>query len=72
MNGLTGLSTLVGWWKSHGTKILGTANSIILALIAVPKLIPPDSLPYWAGAGAVLGVLTFKRGFTNSTQGPTP
>lgn len=59
------------FWYDHGTKILGglgTVQSIILALMAIDGLIPHDQLKYWAATGAVLGVLTVKRGFTNTSR----
>lgn len=62
---------LLAFWDEHGTKVLGvfgTVQSIIMALLAIPELIPPESVKYWAATGAVLGVLVIRRGYANSAR----
>ena len=63
------LLMLVGVWSAHGTKILGTAQTIVAGLITVQGLIPPDHVPLWSAANIVLGALTINRGFSNSRAG---
>lgn len=55
-------------WVDHGTKILGTTTAILSGLIAIPDLVPAGHVKYWAAANVVLGVITVKRGFTNSAS----
>lgn len=63
------LITLLGqWWDSHGTRILGSAASIVAGLVLIPDLIPPEQKPYWAAANLVLGVLTVGRGNNNAKR----
>lgn len=62
------MNTIIGWWTGHGTKILGTVASIVAGLLLVPDLIPKGQVRWWQAASIVLGVLTVKRGFTNSAQ----
>lgn len=68
------MKDLEKFWDNHGTKVLGvlgTVQSIIMALMAIPELIPASYVKYWAASGAVLGVLVYRRGFTNSARGDT-
>lgn len=62
---MTALKALLAFWKSHGTKVLGFAQGTIAAVAAVDGIIPAANLKYWMAA---LGVLTFWRGYTNSTN----
>lgn len=57
---------LIAQWSAHGTKWLGTAAAIVASLLLVPELIPVAQVKWWQAANAVLGVLTVRRGFTNS------
>lgn len=52
-------------WRDHGTKLLGTASTILPGLIAIDGLLPGPK-KYWLGLGVVLGAFTIQRGFTNS------
>jgi hypothetical protein len=63
------MKALIDYWDSHGTKVLGTSAAIVATLLAAPDLIPPGGI-YKALqiANMVLGVLTVKRGFTNSQR----
>jgi hypothetical protein len=53
------------FYRKHGTKALGTAQALISSLAAIPDLFG-KGLKYVLALGAVLGVLTVKRGFSNS------
>lgn len=53
------------WVSSHMTKLLGFAQGTIAALAAVDGIIPATQLKWYMGA---LGVLTFWRGYFNSSQ----
>jgi hypothetical protein len=57
-------------WTEHGTKILGTAQTIVAGFITIPGLITPEMLPYWGAANVVLAAVTINRGFTNSRNAP--
>jgi hypothetical protein len=59
----------IDWWVNHGTKILGFASGTIAAIAGVGGLIPDAHLKYYMGA---IAVLTFWRGFINSSQGNQP
>lgn len=59
---------LIDYWNSHGTKILGTLASIVSGLLLVPDFIPVHQMKFWQAASVVLGVITVKRGFTNSSD----
>lgn len=63
---------LIDYWTSHGTKALGTVASIISALLLVPDFVPKEQTKWWLATSAVLGVLTIKRGFTNTSNGQPP
>lgn len=54
-------------WVSHGTKAIGLAQGTIATLAAIDGIIPAGHLKYWLAASAVL---TFWRGFFNSSQNP--
>lgn len=58
------------YWKEHGTKILGTAQTIVAGFITIPGLITAENLPYWGAANVVLAALTINRGFTNTRNTP--
>jgi hypothetical protein len=67
------MNDLIAFWTAHGTKVLGvlaTIQSVILALLTVPELIPVEHVKWWAASGTVLGVLTTRRGFENSQRQP--
>lgn len=53
-------------WSKHGTKLLGTAASVVSTAMLIPELIPAGQLKYWLFANALLGGGVVKRGFTNS------
>lgn len=62
------MKALLDYWDQHGTKVLGSAAAIVAALLAAPALIPVGAaVKVLQIANIVLGVLTVKRGFTNST-----
>lgn len=70
------MDKLIALWENHGTKILGAANAVlgffgavIAALVAVPDLLEPQVMKYALALMGVIGVMTAKRGFTNSAQG---
>lgn len=63
---MTALNVAIGWWASHGTRILGTLSSICAGLILVPDLIPVPDKPFWTAANVILGVLTIQRGNSNA------
>lgn len=52
-------------WRNHGTKILGFAQGTIAAIAGVSGLIPESHLKYYLATSAIL---TFWRGFFNSSQ----
>jgi hypothetical protein len=52
-------------WRNHGTKYIGFLQGTIAALCGVAGVIPDSHLRYWLAASAVL---TFYRGFFNSSQ----
>ncbi len=58
-----------GYWKSHGTRILGIVQGTIATLCGIAGVIPDTHLKYWLAASALL---TFWRGQTNSQQEPPP
>ena len=60
------MKALVEFWASHGTKILGTAATIVSTALIIPELIPAAHMKYWLFANALLGGGVVKRGFTNS------
>ena len=60
------MKAIVEFWKGHGTKILGTAASVVSTAMIIPELIPVEHLKYWLFANALLGGGVVKRGFTNS------
>lgn len=57
------MKTLLGYWTSHGTRIIGFAQGTVAALAGVAGVIPEHHLKYWLAASAVL---TFWRGQVNS------
>lgn len=64
------MNHIVSWWKSHGTKILGTTTSVLAGAIVIPDLIPLHMRPYAEFANLLLGIATVKRGFTNTRNTP--
>jgi hypothetical protein len=60
------LQQITEYWQSHGTKILGTAATVVSSALLVPDLISAPHMKYWLFANALLGGITVKRGFTNS------
>lgn len=63
------MKALLDYWDSHGTKILGSTAAVVAALLAAPALIPAGTVyKVLQVANIVLGVLTVKRGFTNSQR----
>jgi hypothetical protein len=63
---MTYLEMVIAYWRSHGTKLLGTAATVVSSALLVPDLIPPEHMKYWLFANALLGGFTVKRGFTNT------
>ena len=61
------MKALLDYWTSHGTKLLGTAALVVSSALLVPELIEPGRMKYWLFANALLGGLTVKRGFTNTS-----
>ncbi|MFO1465880.1 MAG: hypothetical protein U1F35_05480 [Steroidobacteraceae bacterium] len=57
------------FWVDHGTKVLGNVSTLIAGFIAIPDLIAKEHVKWWAASLVVLGVMTVKRGFTNSNNG---
>lgn len=53
------------WVSAHMTKLLGFAQGTIAAIAAVDGIIPANQLKYYM---ATLGLLTFWRGWFNSSQ----
>lgn len=63
------MQAILDYWKNHGTKALGTASTVVGALLASP-VVPPGSVRTGLEiAGLVLGALTVKRGYVNSKNG---
>lgn len=63
------MKALLDYYDSHGTKILGTTAAIVAALLAAPALLPAGAVVKTLQVlNIVLGVLTVKRGFTNSQK----
>lgn len=62
------MSQIYEFFRLHTTKVLGLAQGILAAIAAVPGVIPTADLAKWM---AVLAVLTFLRGYLNSTT-PAP
>jgi hypothetical protein len=60
------LQQIIEYWRSHGTKLIGGAATVVASALLVPDLIPPEQMKYWLFANALLGGFTVKRGFTNS------
>lgn len=60
------MNALIQFWTAHGTKLLGTVQTIVAGFIAIPGLITAANLPYWGAANVILAALTINRGFTNS------
>jgi hypothetical protein len=65
------MKEILAYWDEHGTKVLGSAAAIVAALLVTPDLIPPGTATkILQAANIVLGVLTVRRGFTNSQDKP--
>jgi hypothetical protein len=65
------MKALLDYYRDHGTKVLGTSAAIVAALLAAPALITSvTAIKVLQIANIVLGVLTVKRGFTNSQEKP--
>lgn len=62
------MEKLIALWDAHGTKVLGTAATIVASLITVPGLIPEPHMKWWSAMNIVLGALTVRRGYTNSAR----
>lgn len=66
-------------WINHGTKVLGWATIIVSSALTAntvltpeQALISPGQLKWFVFANIVLGALTVKRGYTNSSTQNTP
>jgi hypothetical protein len=64
------MKALLDYWDNHGTKLLGTAAAVVAALVVTPALLPVGVIKVLQVANIILGVLTVKRGFTNSQEKP--
>lgn len=62
---------IVQQWHDHGTKYLATAATVCGAIQA--SAVFSSKQQAWLGlASTLLGLATFKRGFTNSANAPPP
>ena len=62
---------IAAFWRSHGTKALGTvgtflASSQAAVLVMNPSPLSPQATALLAGANAFFAAWTVKRGFYNS------
>lgn len=64
---MTALTTIYGWWVSHGTRIIAFITGTIAAVAGVSGIIPEAHLKYYMAA---IAVLTFWRGQVNSKDTP--
>jgi hypothetical protein len=65
------MDTLIQFWKSHGTRILGVATfaqSAIGIVCGISGLVPEPQMKYWLAISGVLGLLTVHRGNTNAAN----
>lgn len=62
------MDKLIAVWDQHGTKLLGYAQAILAGWLLIPDLFPPGGIKYAQAAGVVLGALTVRRGYTNSSN----
>lgn len=60
------MNTLMTFWKEHGTKLLGTAATVVSTAMLIPELVPAAQFKYLLFANALLGGGVVGRGFTNS------
>lgn len=77
---------MIAWlkaaWAAHGTKIAGLAATVYSAFVALVALlastpavqivVPPRTFAYLLIGNAVLGLITTKRGFTNTRNLSAP
>lgn len=56
------ITRIIRIWTQHGTKLLGTAQTIVSGVV----LIDGFNTKGWLVANVVLGALTIKRGYVNS------
>jgi hypothetical protein len=64
----------MSWWKSHGTKLLGTATAAVGVLGTVDPTVLTGALGE-KGVGVltgIAGILTILRGFSNSANQQSP
>lgn len=76
------IETLRQFWKLHGTKAIGLATAVysgfvaLVALLAstpaVQIVVAPRTFAYLLIGNAVLGLITTRRGFTNTRNAATP
>lgn len=63
-------NALASFWKLHGTKVLGTAATIVAGAqagaLVLDDMLAPGTHKILAALNAALGVWTIKRGFSNS------
>lgn len=62
------MNSIISFWDSHGTKLLGAAATIVSTALIIPDLIPDAHMKYWLFANALFGGVTVKRGFDNSAK----
>lgn len=58
------LTNIWTFFWANGTKVLGVAQGTVALLAGMDDIIPPTQVKYWL---AVSAVLTFWRGFSNSS-----
>ena len=59
------MKNIYQFWVGHGTKLIGFVQGTIATLAGITDLIPQHHLKYWMAA---IAVLTFWRGYFNSSQ----
>jgi hypothetical protein len=63
------MNTIIGWWKNHGTKILGFAQVTMSVLAVSTDVLSPRMLKL---AVMVSGLLVAWRGYVNSANVEKP
>ena len=77
---------MIAWirmaWRAHGTKITGIVTTVysgfvaVVALLAatpaVQTVVAPRTFAYLLIGNAVLGLITTKRGFSNTRNATSP
>lgn len=63
------MQAILNLWFQHGTKLIGFAQGTLAAVAGVSGIIPDSHLKYYM---ATIAVLTFWRGFVNSSTAGKP